>query len=182
MIPPPAMNLGAWQDWNNIISIRSVAEQVGILATAYEPYLLRLAFMNSEFEDLLPSFVRRPNSVSAPTQHSMVPQSNPQAFQQQQPFQQPMSYPQPQQQMGYAQQQYNPQPQYTPQQGYAQPQAPFAMPMGPSEEDGVDNEGNIQLTPGAVAQTLPPGGVVNPQQIEESKRKLQNLMQNRQGR
>lgn len=172
------MNVQNWQAWDNILTTKSVLEQINIIAGAYDPYLSNLAFSNSEFEEMLPAFVRRPGLViSAPTappqqQNSMMgnyqQQQNP-GFNQQPQFQ-------PQMQQGF---QHPPQVQNGfQQQAPVQNRAPFAMPLGASQEDDVDNAGTVQPQ-AAVATTLPPAGAVNQASMEASKARIQNMMNSR---
>lgn len=142
----PGMNIQNWQNWEDVLSTRSVQEQISILCTAYEPWLLQLVFVNSEFEEMLPTFVRRPGTVvSAPTappqqQNSMVGQfmANQNKPATNKPFAMPMQ-------------------------------------LGPSQEEDVDDAGTAQPV-AAQATTLPPAGAVNQQTMEASKAKLQGIM------
>jgi len=200
IITPSAEHIKqAWKPWEKILRRLSAEEQLAQLCSAFDAWILKDAFMGSEFESRLPDFIKNAK-VGMPVQQ-------PQQFQpQQQPqqWQTASHYPQQPQQMSYPQQPWGqPQPmmQQPQQQNWApqQPQAPlqaaqpFGNPFDTGEGDGHEEERMQpqqapqgqpqypqQIQPPAQAQSVAiPTGAVNQTRLNDNLAALQGLVNRR---
>ena len=190
----------AWKPWDKILRKLSAEEQLAQLCSAFDVWILKDAFMGSEFESRLPDFIKN-------AKVGMVVQQQPQQFQpqqgqqwQQQPgYQQPqqMAYPQqpwgqPQQPMMQQQPQQAQQPNWAPQQPAA-PAQPFGNPfdMGggheeerpyspPQQPPQGQPQYPQQIQPPAQAQSVTiPTGAVNQTRLNDNLAALQGLVNRR---
>lgn len=80
-VATPDFNLDHWRDWSDLINILTAKEQVELICSAFDPAVSYLAFVDSEFEQYLPSYVRQRVNVHVATGQ---PQTHPQTQPQQQ--------------------------------------------------------------------------------------------------
>lgn len=196
----------AWKPWDKILRKLSADEQLAQLCSAFDPWILKDAFMGSEFESRLPDFIKNakvgavmqppqqypqqvPQGWAPPQQQNWAPQA-PQQYPQQAPQgwaqpqpQQPAQYPQQAPQQNWAPQQI-PQtqaPNWAPQAATAQP---FGNPfdMGETTEAPAPQQQMFQPAPpqGPTTNTVAiPTGQVNQDRMNTNIAALQKLMANR---
>jgi len=165
VVPPPHIqvptvqyNLANWKPWNKVVKVMGAQEQINLIATAFDPAIVMMAFEGSEFEAYVPAFIKNASRVINFNMQPISYQQQPQQGQQGQPQQGYYNNPNP----AYSQPMNQPQQTWqNPPQGYQQPMQgyqPPAAPMQPGQP--VWQQPQVQGQPTTYTNVPPTNGSV----------------------